>query len=287
MNIALIPNFTKEDAAEITSEVIQKLDELGAGCFYSAETASKLGNAASDKNIIDKNELIAYCDAIISIGGDGTILHTAKKAALVNKPVLGVNAGKLGFMADIEKNELDLLEKLVNKDFYIEKRMMLETGLTVNGRLKRRNYSINDTVFSRGSSLKLVEINVECSGRSVGKYIADGVVVATPTGSTAYSLSAGGPVVDPSIESIVITPICNHSLFSRAVVFSSSSIFTLQSENSNSNDLYVSCDGEKSVYVPNDSFLTIRKADISAKFIRLKNNSFVNILHRKFAERRG
>lgn len=285
MKIAVIPNLTRENALETTQKVSEQLNALGAECLYS-DTDTKQLCEISDI-FLPEDELFAECDTVISIGGDGTILHAAKKAALVGKPVLGINAGHLGFMAGLEKNELHLLKKLVDGDFSTEKRMMLETVVETGGNYGEKMYSINDTVFSRGTSLKLVEINVECDGQLVDNYLADGIIVSTPTGSTAYSLSAGGPIMEPSIESILLTPICAHSLFLRSVVFKAESELKLKAENFNSDDLYVSCDGEESIYIPRESSVTVRKADVCAKFIRLKADNFVGVLNRKFSERRA
>ncbi|MCR4924957.1 MAG: NAD(+)/NADH kinase [Clostridiales bacterium] len=284
MNIAIIPNLTRENALDVTNCVVEELKKLGANYFFEKNTAENIKNI-SKEHTLDEDELLDYCDIVISIGGDGTILHTAKKAAIFHKPVLGINAGRLGFMADIEKNEISLLKKLIDGDYSIEKRMMLETSIMLNGEVEKKLYSINDTVFSRGTTLKLVEITVECDGKEVHKYLADGVIIATPTGSTAYSLSAGGPIVDPSIESMVLTPICTHSLFFRSVVFNAESVLKMCAEDFNSNDVYLSCDGEKSLHITKDNCVLIKKADISAKFIKLKTDNFVDTLNRKFSER--
>ena len=160
------------------------------------------------------------CDVFIAIGGDGTIIHTAKLAASLGKPILGVNAGTLGFTAGVERHQLSLLANLVKGEYREERRLMLSVELSSGGET-RGFYAINDAVLS-GEPAKIIDYNMVLGRRSY-RYRADGFIVATPTGSTAYSLSAGGPVIEPNMNCLVYTPICPHSLFNRSVIFGADS----------------------------------------------------------------
>ena len=187
------------------------------------------GRFDSIKSFEDDNEAISACDIIIAIGGDGSIIHAAKKAAVKNKPILGINAGNLAFMAGIEKNELNLLKNLIDDAYYVDNRMMLSAEVyNDRGSVVYSNVCLNDVVVARGEQIEMINLSVECDSKKINSYQSDGIIFSTSTGSTAYSLSAGGPVMDPTIESIMLTPICTHSLFSRSLIFNPSSVITVK-----------------------------------------------------------
>lgn len=283
MKLALLPNLTRDNALEVALEVCSELDSVGAS--YMVDSADKSLFAGTRAEFAPLGVMLQECGALIPIGGDGTILHTAKYAAKNGKPVLGINAGRLAFMAGLESHELHLLGNLFNGNYTVDKRMMLSAGLYKRGELLESDYCINDAVISRGVNMKLVELGVLCDGKPVNDYSGDGIIFATPTGSTAYSLSAGGPVVDPLIESILLTPICTHSLFSRSLIFQANARFevTLRA----GSEFLLSRDGEHVVPIPEDCSVIIEKADISAEFIRIKSDSFMDVLNSKLTQRRA
>ena len=180
-------------------------------------------------------------DGIVAIGGDGTIIHTAKLAASLGKPILGINAGTLGFTAGLERHELGLLPRLVQGEYREERRRMLSVELESQKGASQSFYALNDAVLS-GEPAKIIDYQMVLGSRSY-RYRADGFIVATPTGSTAYSLSAGGPVIEPSMDCLVYTPICPHSLFDRSILFSPQSQLVIQIPE-NTGRLYLSVDGE-------------------------------------------
>lgn len=280
IKFAIIPNLTRENAAEITRCICEKLDEINAGYFISQDNRELFSNTYA--NFLSEEDMLDKCSAVITVGGDGTIIHSAKKAALYSKPVLGINAGRLAFMAGLEMNELDLLKKLMSGEYLIDKRMMLKTVVESNGKKIDCGYSINDTTVMRMGRLKIAELNVDLNNKHFNKYLGDGLILATPTGSTAYSLSAGGPVVDPQLEGIILTPICSHSVFSRSLVFGSDSSLSVSS--ADSSDFLISCDGDEPITISGNDNVTVQKADISASFIRLKSDNFVDILNRKMIQ---
>ena len=284
MKIAIQVNLTREYAFDVTNDVCRELENLGTEIYME----SSLKEYFSDFPIIfyENEDVLAECDLFIAIGGDGTIIHAAHDAAKFDKEILGINAGNLGFLAGLEKHELHLLKNLIDKNYTIDKRMMLCVEHYINGKLVSKHYCLNDAVVARGNSLRLCDISVECNGNSVNDYFADGVILATPTGSTAYSLSAGGPVVEPTIESIILTPICTHSLFARSLIFRPESQLTVKIGNPELCSPLISCDGENSAEIKEGSTLVIRRANRYSKIIRIKAESFTDVLSKKMIERR-
>ena len=281
MKIALIPNLTRDNSLDVSLNICKELDKIGIEYLldncYSKEFAQT--NA-----MFSKQDIIKECDIVISVGGDGTILSTAKKAVKYGKPILGVNAGRVAFMAGLEPTELHHLKCLIDGNYKIDKRMMLEvSGKDFEGKI----ICINDAFVGRARHINMAELEVRCNGMLVNNYYADGVILSTPTGSTAYSLSAGGPVIDPEIESMMLTPVCTHSLFSRALIFKKDSEIEIINRNRNSEEIFLSCDGNESIVIPVNSKVTIKKADKSAEFIRIKNDTFVDILNTKLSQRRA
>lgn len=284
VKIAVEVNLTREYAHEVAVDVCRELLSLGAEIYMS----DAVRNEFSDLNILftDGESAVKICDILIAIGGDGTIIHSAHAAAKYDKKILGINAGNLGFLAGLEKQELSLLKNLFSGQYELDRRMMLCCEHYVDGELKGKYYCLNDVVAARGISLRLCDIGVSCDGKKVNSYHGDGIIICTPTGSTAYSLSAGGPVVEPTIESIILTPICTHSLFARSLIFKPESVIELCVEESEHAAPVLSCDGEKAVSLCKNSVLRIRRAERYSKIIRIKSDSFTDILSNKLIERR-
>lgn len=287
MNIALLPNLTREKAKDVTTEICSWLTEYGAdyATLNDYEGAfSTLGNMS----FMDFDELLKWCHVVISVGGDGSMLSAAKSTVDYDKPILCINAGRLAFMAGLESDELRLLKKLIDGEYTIDPRMLLEASVKRNGKEIYSAHCINDVVLARGATLKITDICVNCDGKLINTYRADGIVVATPTGSSAYSLSAGGPVINPSMDAILVTPICPQSLFARSIVFSDKNKIDIYcSENTMNTDLYLSFDGEESKTVIKGDVISVRKSDKYAKFIRIKNDEFFEILNNKLAGNEG
>ena len=182
MMFAIIPNLTRKNAAQVTRLICARLDELGAA--YSLQLGTEDVFSDTKAEFLPEKELLGGCEAVITVGGDGTIIHSAKKAAVYSKPVLGINAGRLAFMAGLEIHELDLLEKLITGDYSMDKRMMLKTT-AADGDSVQSGYSMNDSTVMRLSRLsRISEINVDLDGRYFNRYLGDGLILSTPTGST-------------------------------------------------------------------------------------------------------
>ncbi len=278
MKIAVVPNLTKESAQACTDEALRVL--AGCGCETVLKTDLFTSQGVYQERVEDS---LLSCDLFIAIGGDGTIIHTAKLAASLGKPILGINAGTLGFTAGLERHELGLLPRLVQGEYREERRRMLSVELESQKGASQSFYALNDAVLS-GEPAKIIDYQMVLGSRSY-RYRADGFIVATPTGSTAYSLSAGGPVIEPSMDCLVYTPICPHSLFDRSILFSPQSQLVIQIPE-NTGRLYLSVDGETPLEVFTGGLLRFRQADRFARFIRLGGRNFYDILNQKIIETR-
>lgn len=285
MNIAVLPNLTKKDAHRHTLAVLKKLRELGAGLWMHHVLKEDFAGTPV-RFFSDFFQMIEECDMVIAIGGDGTIIHAARHAAAAKKPILGVNVGRVGFVAGLETNELDALEGLFTGKFTIDERMMLEIRLQTE-RDVQVFYALNDAVVARGSLSRILDFQVLLDSANVCHYRADGLILATPTGSTAYSLSAGGPVIDPSMQCILLTPICPHSLFTRTVVFGADSLLEVLAWPGAEGECFLTVDGETSIQItPQMRGLSFCRAERSARVIQLKHNNFYDVVNRKLTERR-
>lgn len=284
MKISIFPNFNNDGVLQTCEEICKELDKLGVE--YSVAKCNESDETGTLPLFFDTNELIENCDIVIVVGGDGTTLNVAKAASLHNKLTLSINAGRLGFMSGLERDELSLLNRLVSGEYEVEERMM------INARLMSENGTqnficLNDAVITRGDLARLIDVTVKSDGRVITKNRADGMIIATPTGSTAYSMAAGGPVVSPDNSCFVVTPICPHSLVNRSIVFSSDKELEITVENDKNNTSYLSIDGEKSVTVTKNSKIIISKSEYVAKLIKIKPDSFYEILNKKLLERRN
>lgn len=226
-------------------------------------------------------------ELVICFGGDGTILHMAKTATRRCVPVLGVNIGTMGFLAELESSELELLRKLADDDYYLDKRMMLDVTVQRERDILFHDIGLNEVVVTKGNMARVAHLTVKCDGVQAIQCGGDGVIVATPTGSTAYSLSAGGPIVEPEASNIIITPICAHDVMSRCMVTSGRRVVTVELARNARRNAYLSVDGGKAVRLSMGDVTTVKKSNFETKLIRLKNRSFYDVINMKFKEPRG
>lgn len=252
-SIGICVNNKKDMSFDVTKNIMSIVSNLGAKCEIA--------------------EIGRQYDFVISVGGDGTFLATARNFS--SSPIVGINLGNMGFLSEIDKDTMvPEIAKLLTGDFVVDERFFLET--TVNG---RKLYALNDMVISRGLLTKLLNLRVFFGDEFVDDYRADGLIVSTPTGSTAYSLSAGGPIVDPHLDVLVISPICAHSLHQRPIVISSNTVVKINSKN---DGFMVMADGQESVCSDNVYDIVIKRSDKVAKVIKVKNNCFFDVVRRKF-----
>lgn len=225
---------------------------------------------------------IQNTDLVICFGGDGTILHMAKAATRQGVPILGVNIGTMGFMAELESSELDQLARLAKGEYAIDSRMMLDVTVRRDRDIIYHDICLNDVVITKGAVARIVHLAVSCDGVQAMECGGDGIIVATPTGSTAYNLSAGGPIVEPEAKSILITPICAHDMGSRCMVASDQRIISVELTRNMRRNAFLSVDGGKAVRLNMGDEATIKKSDYETKLLRLKERSFYDVLNIKF-----
>ena len=225
---------------------------------------------------------IHNAELVICFGGDGTILHMAKTATRKNVPILGVNIGTLGFMAELESSELHMLSRLADNEYTIDKRMMLDVVVQRDRDIIFHDIGLNDVVVTKGSVARIAYISVKCDGVQALQCGGDGVIIATPTGSTAYSLSAGGPIVEPEAKNILITPICAHDIMSRCIVASDKRTISLELVQNARRNAFLSVIGGKSVRLNMGDVVTVKKSNLETKLLRLKDRSFYDVVSMKF-----
>jgi len=221
-------------------------------------------------------------ELVICFGGDGTILHMAKAATRKNIPILGVNIGTMGFMAELESSELDQLARLAHDDYTLDRRMMLDVVVQRDRDIIFHDIGLNDIVITKGAIARIAHLAVKCDGVEAMQCGGDGIIVATPTGSTAYSLSAGGPIVEPEASNILITPICAHDVMSRCIVASDKRVITVELVHNARRNAYLSVDGGKALRLNLGDVVTVRKSKLETKLIRLKDRSFYDVVNMKF-----
>lgn len=280
MVIAVLPNLDKRGAPEVVERLGVFLKNEGVKAYLPDTICSP------NYEHVPEDELYSLADVIITVGGDGTIMRYAKRAALDNKPVLAINAGRMGYLADIEQNELSLISKLIKGEYKTETRMMLDVSVYENGNLMGSYSALNDAVITSGFISRIIDISVAVEKDAIS-YRADGLIVSTPTGSTAYSMSAGGPIIDPSTENICITPICSHSLSAKPILMSANTTLSLKSFSKKRSEIYLTVDGRKVANVKPFSEIKITKSKNVVKFIRLSNRSFYKTMSVKFKDSRS
>jgi NAD+ kinase len=221
-------------------------------------------------------------DMLICFGGDGTLLHTAKTATRQGIPVLGVNIGTMGFMAELESTELSQLARIADDDYTIDDRMMLDVTVHRDRDIIFHDLCLNDVAITKGAVARIVHLQVQCDGVQAMECGGDGIIVATPTGSTAYSLSAGGPIVEPDAHSILITPICAHDVASRCIVVSDKRAVSVTMTQNARRNAYLSVDGGRTLRMNKGDVATIKKSNLCTKLVRLKDRSFFDVVNMKF-----
>lgn len=270
-SFGLISNITRDEALKVTKKTAQFLLSHGAVVYMQEYSGTDIENV----EYVSKEDIFELSDCIVTVGGDGTIIHAAKPAALLKKPIIGINCGRIGYIAELEKDEINLLEALFSDNFCIEERSMLE--VTVGG---AKYYCINDAVIAGGTVSKIMDFTLCHNGRKISDYRADGMVFSTPTGSTAYNLSAGGPIIDGKLRCIAATPICAHSLSSRTMIFSEESELKAITK---TKDFYLTVDGEITVPIESSNNIEIKNSQLTVRLIKIKDSAFYEVLKAKLS----
>lgn len=273
-----------KNVEEININIVEKVWEILSANNISVYAEEKYTEYIKLPLIFTKKEeLFQKTDVILSLGGDGTLIAAARNCAKYDKPIMGINLGHLGFLSEMEKDELHGLNKLLSGDYTVDERMMITCEFTDTEDKFHTYHCLNDIIISRGSYPRMIDINLEINGETVENYTADGLIISTPTGSTAYSLAAGGPVVEPGVKGMIVTPICPHSLENRAILFSDERVLEISVNEKYNKKVFVSPDGHDSIEVK--GVITVKKSPYTTKLLRINNKSFYSILNDKLSER--
>ncbi len=277
--IGLVPNYDKEAAMNMVGDLVAFLKKKDCKVAMTYKIAELTGFPELGAT---KYELYSKSDFIIVLGGDGTLLDTGRKAAKFSTPLLGINMGTMGFLASADGSEAhETIEKVLNNEYKLEKRLMLEAEIQSDVDSPKQYKAVNDVCIARGVFTKITDYNIYVNDEYLASFRADGIIISTPTGSTAYNLSAGGPVLKPDIECMVITPICAHSLHSRSVVVSADDMIRIEAKFGANGDIIMSMDGQTSVILNNGDTITVKKSDSSINIIKTNKRSFYEILRKK------
>ena len=279
MVFGILGNFNKEEFYEIFNDLCLFLSDKNNVDFYLLENQNlDHGKILFKKSVVDFDFIKNNSDVIISIGGDGTIISTLRKLIKTNLPVLGLHIGGLGFLAECNKDSYkDRVNDIIEKKYYVENRMLIEVESD-----SKKFHSINEVVVNRGKLGRTIKINVSIDNKYVNTYESDGLIFSTPTGSTAYSLSAGGPIVSPELELIIITPICPHTLSMRPLIVPSNEEICISFDKDSKDYLLsLNIDGQIQEMVEGDSKVIIKKSQYVSKIIKFTNHDYYKTLRSK------
>jgi len=275
----IIANTGKSELFDMLPDLISWLEKHGNSVILETDIISTAKNEMKGIESADRDSIASKCDIILALGGDGTILAASRAVGSSGVPIAGINLGGLGFLAEVAVEEIyERLELIQDGEYLVEKRMVLKA---IVGNDKKINYrALNDIVIERGSSSRIMSISVRVDGSFFNDYSADGIIIATPTGSTAYSLSAGGPIIVPPLQAMVVTPISPHSLSQRAVVLKPDSSIEISFKNV-PEEMLLSMDGQTSVKIRQDQSVRVVRAESDIKLIKWKDKSYFDTLRAK------
>lgn len=282
-NFFIIANKAKEEAVKASEKIVEYLEDRGLHATVDNSVFDPVSLKYTDKNLVPKDT-----ECIIVLGGDGTILHATVDLKELSLPILGINLGTLGYLSEADPSDmLDALKRLIDDDFSIMERMMIQ-GRIFKGDEKYESHSaFNEIVISGSRSMQMISVQIYINDKLLHTYNADGIIVATPTGSTGYNLSAGGPIVNPSADMIIVTPICSHSMDNRSIIFGSDDkirIVINEGRYGNEQSVEAVFDGSNHVKLKTGDSITITKSDYSIKLLKLKEESFLDTLHNKLKD---
>ena len=279
--IILCPNPNRDQGMTATKAAEKILHEMGLHTVVCSPFKDQKEGAFADCQVRSLPQEMKGADLLITFGGDGTILHLAKLAALHKIPVLGINMGGLGFIAELEAGELETLRKLKDWDFETESRMMLDVSVIREGKQVYMNLGLNDAVIREGPISHVIHLKISSDGRHLADIAGDGVIISTPTGSTAYSLSAGGPVVEPVAQTMVVCPICTHNMRFSSYVLSPEHVLTVELERNGRKPVYLFVDESRAFALRSDDKVLVRRSKYTTKLVRLTEKSFCEIFAQK------
>lgn len=276
----VISNISKDKEFELTEQVCKYLIDKGTFCTYQEK------NPEEKYNYADVNKVPNDTECIIVLGGDGTLIQAARALSELNIPILGVNIGNLGYLTEIDRDQIfPALDMLVEDNFYYDERMLIEGKVIRDNEEIYSDIALNDIVLNRVGPLQVIDFDIKVNGELLISYPADGLIVATPTGSTAYNLSAGGPIVKPEKDIVVVTPVCPHTLNKSSIIFDGSDELeiVMSPTRNGREERAVSFDGGKYFNVISGDRIIITKSKRIAKLIHIQKHNFLQILRNKMS----
>ena len=283
--ISIVTNYNIQEKLTAAITVADKLSQFVEKVYIPLQYKDRIMRAHMHRKFfvyIPIEEVYDSSDLVIGIGGDGVMLEAARRATPASIPILGINMGRVGYMTELEMTELDLLEKIFEGDYYLDERAMLRVEIrSNNGSSKFTAYALNEAVVANGSTARIIDLQLSDNGRLVSEYRADGLVIATPTGSTAYSLSAGGPIIDPKLSCFCVTPICPHSLIARPLIFPDSAVLEVKNICVREKVLHLTVDGRATFDLYFGDTAIITRSALQAKLLRIKNDDFYSKIRMK------
>ena len=283
--VSIVTNYNIQEKLVAAAEVAEKLSEYVDKIYIPSSYKDRIMRAHQHKpyfTYVPIEEIYKSSDLIIGIGGDGVMLEAARRATPSEIPILGINMGRVGYMTELEMNELDLLEEIFKGNYHLDERAMLRVEIKSNkGNSRFTAYALNEAVIANGTTARIIDLELSDNGRLVSEYRADGLVVATPTGSTAYSLSAGGPIIDPKLSCFCVTPICPHSLIARPLIFPDSAVLEVKNTCVRERVLHLTVDGRATFDLFFGDTVVITKSTLKAKLLRIKNEDFYSKIRMK------
>ena len=282
MKVIITPNPYRDKNLSCAAQAKEILEKAGIDTVVClAFDVDKDFALPKTVDLKELNRELKNSDMLVCFGGDGTLLHASKAATYHGVPVLGVNIGTMGFMAELEASEIGQLSNLARQDYRLEERMMLSVSVLRDGVEVLHDNALNDAVITKGAVARVIQMDIYCDGIEAISFSGDGVIVCTPTGSTAYSMSAGGPIVEPVAENIVVTPVCAHTMLSRPIVTSGSRTIDVRIGRIGRKNAFLSVDGGRAFRLNTGDTIRIQRSRYTTKLVRLSNKSFFEILNKK------
>ncbi len=279
--VIIVPNPKRDENLCIANKIAEKFSKE---CNVYMESTYK---GISNVNFLEHDKIVEFeADMLITLGGDGTILAAVASRIPNMIPVLGINLGHLGFLAELEVDMLDdYFGRIIIGDYKTEKRMMIEAKIIRNGKELSKFHSLNDIFISRGAFSRILHASITVDGCELDKFVADGVVVSTPTGSTGYSLSAGGPIIAPEVEAMLVTAISPHNMSTRPIVIPANKVLCAKVEGCSESCAYLSADGRHGINLEENDVIEIKKSEYTTEFIKLRDADFYETVRNKLNQR--
>lgn len=275
--VGIIAKRNKTEASDLARGIVAWLDKKGIKTLVDRDVAERIGHT----DVIERENIPPDVDLIVVLGGDGTLLSVARQKSTAPTPILGINLGGLGFLTETFKEEtFEALEKVVAGDFETDKRLMLKATVRRAGEAVGESTVLNDVVINKGALARIIDLETYIDGGYLATFNADGLILSTPTGSTAYSLAAGGPIVYPSLDSIVMNPICPHTLTNRPLVLPDSCEIKVVLKSANQ-DVHITLDGQEGMPLEGDDIVEVRKAENHIHLIKSSSKTYFELLRTK------